>query len=164
MFQCEICSKEFAKKDSLRRHIRSVHDTKQYQCGICLKEFPRKDDVLLHKKSVHTLCKPFTCEKCKKHFSKRFNYTRHNLSCSKCRKCQVQFNTVTEFNQHVCQRISDRATPIECPGINQPSAKKLRRTDPAESLDASSAESNTAANAPVHSPAKKKLKSGQKRH
>ena len=71
---------------------------------------------------------------------------------------------MTEFNQHVCQILSDRATPIECPGINQPSAKKPRRTDPAESLDTSSPESNIAANAPIHSPAKKKLKSGQKRH
>ena len=51
----------------------------------------------------------------KKQFSKRFNYTRHSLSCSKYRKCQVQFNTVTEFNQHVCQILPDSATPIECP-------------------------------------------------
>ena len=125
MFPCEICSKEFARKDALRRHVRCVHDGKQYQCDICLKEFTRKDNLRRHIRCVHDRA---------------------------------------EFSQYVCQILPDRATPIECPGINQPSAKKPRRTDPAESLDASSTESNTAANAPVHSPAKEQLKSGQKRH
>ena len=161
MFLREICSKEFAKKDILRRHTRCAHDQKQYQCGICLKNFTRKDDVLSHKKSVYTFCKPFTCEKCNKQFSKQFNYNRPNVSCSKCQKCLLQ------LNEHVRQRISDHAVPTECPGIDQRSAKKSRRAGPAESLDAFSAESsptNHGVNAPVHSPPEKILKSGQKHH
>ena len=96
-YQCDICFKEFARKDILRLHIRCAHDQKRYQCDNCLKEFTRKGDVLSHKKSIHTLCKPFTCEKYQKQFSKRIRYNLHSLSCSKCRNCLLQFNTITEF-------------------------------------------------------------------
>ena len=121
MFPSEICSKEFARKDVLRRHIRWVHDGKQYQCDVCSKEFAGRDALRRHIRCAHDQ---------------------------------------TEFKEHVCQRLPVHATPIKCPGIKQFSAKKPKRTDPAESLDASSTESsptNIAADAPVHSPAKKKL-------
>ena len=150
MFPCEICSKQFARKDALRRHVRCVHGQKQYECETCSEKFARKEDLRRHVRSLHGQ-KQHQCNICLTKFTRKDSLTRH-IRC-------VHDGT----KEHIYQKIFDHATSTECPVINPPT-KKFRRSDPAESLDVPSTESNIAVNAPVHSPAEKKFKSGQKRH
>ena len=127
MFHCEICSKKFTRKDALRRHVSSLHGQKRYQCEICLKKFNRKDNVIAHEKNVHNSTPSRKCSKCRKPFTKPYHLNRHVLSCSKCRKCEVQFDSITEYNLHRCQK--KHATPTECPGVNEPPTKRTKFND-----------------------------------
>ena len=127
MFQCEICSKKSARKDVLRRHVSSLLGQKQYQCEICLKKFNRKDDVTAHKQNIHNPSPCGKCSKCQKLFTKPYKYNRHVLSCSECRKCEVQFDSIAEYHTHTCQK--KHAILKECPGINEPPAKRTKFND-----------------------------------
>ena len=54
IFKCESCIKQFDKKYSLKRHIRSVHEgIKDHKCHNCEKTFSRSSDVNRHIKNVH---------------------------------------------------------------------------------------------------------------
>ena len=50
---CDKCSKVFARKDRLRRHIDSVHEKKEYKCDLCPKILSRSDKLLAHKRQKH---------------------------------------------------------------------------------------------------------------
>lgn len=63
-FICGTCSKAFAKKKELDRHVISVHTAvKQFGCGSCPKTFSRKDKLLNHEKT-HVLNAIFNCSLC----------------------------------------------------------------------------------------------------
>ena len=47
-FNCNICTKRFDQKFTLKRHIESIHAKKTYQCNVCGKVFNRKDNLLIH--------------------------------------------------------------------------------------------------------------------
>ena len=47
-FNCDICTKRFNQKCTLRRHIESTHAIKSYQCNVCGKGFNRKDTLQIH--------------------------------------------------------------------------------------------------------------------
>jgi len=50
---CNICAKEFSRKDALQRHIESVHNKKKFKCPICEQEISRKDLLDRHIKKFH---------------------------------------------------------------------------------------------------------------
>ena len=127
MFPCEICAKEFARRDVLRRHIRCVHGQKQYRCKICTEEFARKEDLRRPVRSFYG-GKQYQCNICVTEFTRKDNLTRH-ICC---------VHDGTEFKECICQSLRVHATPTECPCMNPPSAKKLKRTDPTKSSDTSS--------------------------
>ncbi|KAK6624918.1 hypothetical protein RUM44_011782 [Polyplax serrata] len=60
-FPCEICGREFNKKQNLRRHIYLLHDEKRvltepiFKCQICTKCFREKKNLKRHYKMVHKL-------------------------------------------------------------------------------------------------------------
>ena len=58
--QCEICGKTFSRKNSLKRHVASVHQNQKINCDQCDKTFSRKVNLINHKKDehqVHLVCK-----------------------------------------------------------------------------------------------------------
>jgi uncharacterized Zn-finger protein len=60
--ECSICEKNFVVKNSLQRHINSVHEKiKPYQCSICEKNFAQKHHLQKHIESVHGEMKPHKC-------------------------------------------------------------------------------------------------------
>ena len=49
-----MCNKMLISKDSLERHVRSVHKYKQpFQCKICEKRFAQKMGLQNHEINVH---------------------------------------------------------------------------------------------------------------
>lgn len=60
-FPCEICGREFNKKQNLRRHIYLLHDEKRvltdpiFKCQICTRCFREKKNLKRHYKMVHKL-------------------------------------------------------------------------------------------------------------
>ena len=54
VFKCVICSKEFDRKDKLRKHMSSVHDEKKpFKCEICPFYFAQKAKITVHIKLEH---------------------------------------------------------------------------------------------------------------
>ncbi|XP_074031064.1 uncharacterized protein isoform X2 [Leptinotarsa decemlineata] len=52
-FHCRICSKNFTRKDSLRRHEKIHSGTKPFHCKICSVSFRTNSQLVIHKR-VHT--------------------------------------------------------------------------------------------------------------
>ena len=63
LFICSNCDKQFTRKSSLERHIKSSHEGIKYPCNKCDKTYANKVDVKNHVKSVHEGVK-FQCEFC----------------------------------------------------------------------------------------------------
>ena len=57
MQECELCSKKFATKSTLRRHISSVHliAPTRLKCPICEKMYTRRDNMKTHIKNIHSM-------------------------------------------------------------------------------------------------------------
>lgn len=52
-YVCELCNKEFARKDGLERHIKSVHNKTKFKCPLCDKVLSRQDLVDRHIRNIH---------------------------------------------------------------------------------------------------------------
>ena len=81
---CNICKREFAHESSRSRH--NCEEAEKYSCDICQKQFKRKDNLKRHENSKKP-CKPiesFPCTICEKEFYKNWLLTRHvkNLNCA----------------------------------------------------------------------------------
>ena len=116
VFECDICSKSFAKKGGVQRHIRSIHFKTVQICHLCDKTFMRADSLKRHLLSCH--CESdssFTCQHCSYNTSRKDNLTRHvrvhhqnqmslisNQKTSKITKdfilCQEQGNSWCDMN------------------------------------------------------------------
>ena len=67
--KCELCSKNFTAKSSLKAHVASVHDgEKPLKCEICDYSCSRNTSLKKHVASVHDGKKPFKCEICDDQF------------------------------------------------------------------------------------------------
>ena len=54
-WQCSICGKSFKLKNTLKRHVDSVHEGKKFKCDICGKDFNRKGSIAKHKLNAHKI-------------------------------------------------------------------------------------------------------------
>ena len=59
-YKCAICSKKFTKKDSMKRHIESVHTVQKFACQQCGKVYTRANTLKGHGKMTHE-GKHFSC-------------------------------------------------------------------------------------------------------
>ena len=50
---CEICLSRFTQKNSLKKHIESIHRGKIFKCEFCPSSYTQKDNLKRHIKSVH---------------------------------------------------------------------------------------------------------------
>ena len=65
-FRCNTCPYESNRSDSVKRHIKGVHDKiKKYHCEDCGNDFARKDGLERHWDAVHnTGDKKYKCGIC----------------------------------------------------------------------------------------------------
>lgn len=52
-YVCELCNKEFSRKDGLDRHMNTVHNKKKFKCPLCNQELSRKDLLDRHIRNFH---------------------------------------------------------------------------------------------------------------
>ena len=104
-FSCLVCSKNFARQDSLNKH-KKVHD-KAHQCEICQKSFHRKLDLERHMRT-HTGEKPYVCSICDKRFAQKSTLQNHQATHSdernfKCKICPDDryFKTNSQLSNHM---------------------------------------------------------------
>ena len=78
-YQCDTCSKKFAYKPNLQRHIRHVHEkSKPHKCELCKKMFSDKGNLKAHLGRVHTSDRKFKCEKCQATYKDKQSLNVHN--------------------------------------------------------------------------------------
>lgn len=51
--KCPDCSKDFSRKDHLKRHQNITHGGIRHQCPVCPKKFGEKSYIKVHLKSIH---------------------------------------------------------------------------------------------------------------
>ena len=73
-------------------------------CDICHKKFMKKSNLNRHVKTIHEKKENFTCMKCHKNFKEMHHLKRHQQKCGKCRRCEAQFDSLTDFAKHSCKR------------------------------------------------------------
>ena len=73
---CEVCDQSFAGKESLRKHMFSIHEGKTFKCDQCGKTYSQITGLSRHKRIVH---KGFTfmCEVCCKEFKHFGSFKSH---------------------------------------------------------------------------------------
>ena len=71
--ECQICGKMIL---DLTLHMKVHSDIKPFKCEICDKEFKRKNELTAHQK-YHTGAKPFKCKLCSKGFGSSSNLAMH---------------------------------------------------------------------------------------
>lgn len=142
---CEICEKQFSRKDALERHIKSFRDSNKPHrqnspsgeiCDICGKHFPLRHNLLRHKRNVHEKVK-FPCTKCPKNFARNDVRVRHEASCTgsvtyACDQCPATFSALRELRDH--QRVHKRsAETLAQPDVPAAPPAKRHRPDPGPS-------------------------------
>lgn len=78
-YNCEYCTKTFAKRDKLNRHRKIHTGERTYKCEFCSRAFGRSDGLYRHRK-VHTGEKSYQCDDCPKAFTRRDKLSKHRKS------------------------------------------------------------------------------------
>lgn len=108
---CDTCHRTFYTPATLRRHIASVHNTKErprFPCGFprCDKSYLSKNIVSQHVKTEHTEnAVRFPCPLCGKEFKNRYKLERHISTHTKekaysCSTCGRSFAELTDVKCH----------------------------------------------------------------
>ena len=74
-FLCDICSKTFKEKKSLRRHMKSHDSSIKYKCTSCTQYFKSEDDFQKHRNDRHS--KTHLCSFCGMMFKKKHSLDEH---------------------------------------------------------------------------------------
>ena len=114
-YSCDICDKDFTRKDLLKRHkVSHFGDNEPYFCPNCDEKFTRKDArnrhiVLVHRQAFrHEDLADFVCDECDAVFTAKANLDRHKrASCNKdgsckhvCNQCDSTFCTGKDLRHH----------------------------------------------------------------
>ena len=55
---CELCGKQFKKKNQLNRHLIIHSGRKDYICIVCYRAFAREDNLKRHLLTIHSIDMP----------------------------------------------------------------------------------------------------------
>ncbi|RXG58683.1 Zinc finger protein SNAI2 [Armadillidium vulgare] len=119
---CDICQKQFLRRDSLREHL-LIHSAPKHQCPHCTKKFTQRSNLKRHIR-VHTGEKPFKCSFCNRRFSDKSACNSHTrvhtgYERSICSVCGASFSKKQRLNYHM--RIHTGEGLLYCPLCMRPS-------------------------------------------
>ncbi|KAG8173991.1 hypothetical protein JTE90_029416, partial [Oedothorax gibbosus] len=88
---CVTCSKSFAQKFNLMRHMKShAEGSIGFDCKVCDKFFTREDNLIRHAKTHEN--EEYVCPRCPKSFTRKDALTRHLVMHNKPVKRQQPHN------------------------------------------------------------------------
>ncbi|XP_037090301.1 LOW QUALITY PROTEIN: protein suppressor of hairy wing-like [Pollicipes pollicipes] len=111
-FPCDVadCLKTFRLKSSVDRHKRVIHHQGDvHQCPQCGARCADKGTLARHM-YTHTGLKPYTCEMCNKHFSRKYHLDRHVMQTGcdgkpkaayPCQVCGKMFTRKDNLREHL---------------------------------------------------------------
>lgn len=116
--KCPHCDQNF-KASNLRRHIDTAHMKKEYRCRQCDVVCHAKDSLRSHIRRVHNTAtaSKFQCLHCEKSFADRSRYKRHQMihddireHC--CPHCSKRFRERSNLESHL--RTHSGLKPFDC--------------------------------------------------
>ncbi|XP_050719044.1 protein abrupt-like [Eriocheir sinensis] len=99
--KCSVCNKQFQKKDSLTRHMRT-HNKEPYTCNQCSFISPSYRASLDHKKKEHGT--PHKCTLCDFATQRPYSLKRHMAHHDKphqCPECKFRASTLNLLEKHM---------------------------------------------------------------
>ena len=128
-YECAICGRQFAQKDNLRMHLKTIHDIgdfETFQCSYCSQVFNEKASRDEHCASEHASNTRYPCDDCDKVFDIQQDLHKHmktvhgfsNLKRTpardkpkrlaskrtlslQCDLCAEMFHTIPSFYRHL---------------------------------------------------------------
>merc|ERR1719318_1802523 len=114
---CNICEKQFTRKDVLQKHQKIVHQIEKrrvtlpgindgdrfFDCHICEKIFKEKFVLNRHLETVHNdNCAKYQCNECEKQFKRKDHLQKHIKTHIKiiCETCLKQFKSKDGLKAH----------------------------------------------------------------
>lgn len=118
-FQCEICHRNMASKQSLEEHIRLHSVVKLFQCHICAKGFRQAAALTSHLKT-HGDRRPYSCDVCDSAFKSKVGLESHKAKSHQgivkerfnCDQCEKSFASKTLLKYHTDQHMG--VTRLKC--------------------------------------------------
>ncbi|XP_065072992.1 oocyte zinc finger protein XlCOF6-like [Ochlerotatus camptorhynchus] len=104
-FVCKECGKKSGSAQTLKIHIESVHDKRQFNCPICLTKTYKSQAALRSHMKTHTKGKQFLCDFCDKTFHRKDQLTIHRRTHTgekpfECPNCLKRFGDDGTFSKH----------------------------------------------------------------
>ena len=137
LYECPRCDSEYSHQSSLSRHIKKEHQLFNYYCVFCNKNFARKDTLKRHNDSVHGANLSWACNICNKTFNRKDNYKRHmghhqntpsKFKCKNHSNCNfsTRYRHSLKNHEQICISVSEHIS-IRGAGYRTNSFRKKRK-------------------------------------
>lgn len=116
IYDCDLCGKQFEKRQSFRVHMDSHSDIKKFECEICFNKFRQRSHLVVHRRT-HTNERPYKCDVCNKAFNVSNALTVHKRIHTgerpfKCDLCNKGFTESSKLTIHKRSHTGEK--PYEC--------------------------------------------------
>jgi len=116
LYHCQLCGKEFSRKEVYEAHLLSHSGEKSFMCSECGKTFNRKHVRDIHER-IHKKDLRYSCKDCDKVFINNYQLTNHMRVHSGekpfiCNICEKRFTQKHHLVTHM--RVHTGTKPYQC--------------------------------------------------
>jgi KRAB domain-containing zinc finger protein len=117
-FKCLICRKEFATKNTMKRHMEQIHEGKTYPCDQCTRTFTAPNSLKNHILIVHEKRFDYECQHCGKKWATKGllqdHITQSHTSQVICNICNKQISNPIMLRRHKVFVHNEREGALFC--------------------------------------------------